>query len=155
MAGCAARDAFRAAHSGELIPPFPSIDPVLGDRTAVTGKLTELPRVTSREWISQGDRTVFVFAQGNDCYVADGEGPGIAGMIRAERRYESLVTPNIQAGYEIVGRILPDPTLVVVQERGMFALRVETGRGHRRRRSSVPGGRSTTTPTGTSRAGGS
>jgi hypothetical protein len=123
-AGAAAREAFVAAHAAELIAPFPSIDPILGDRASVAGKLVELPRITQREWVSQGDRTVFVFAQGEDCYIAE-VGGATERMLLTQRRYEKLVSPQIRSEYEVIGRIGPDPTMALFGEQAFFALRVE------------------------------
>jgi hypothetical protein len=122
--GAAARAAFLAAHAAETIAPFPSIDPILGDRAAVAGKLVELPLITQHEWVSQGDRTVFVFAQGDDCYIAE-MGATLERMLLTGRRYEKLVTPRIATEYEIVGRILPEPAIVFSGQRALFALKVE------------------------------
>jgi hypothetical protein len=123
-AGTAARAAFLAAHAAELIPPFPSIDPILGDRSAVAGKLVELPRITQREWINQGNGSVLVFAQGNDCYVAEVVGSAER-MIVTQRRYETLLRPNLPSQFDVVARIRPDPTAVVLGETAYFALKVD------------------------------
>ena len=123
-AGAQARGAFLAAHAAELIAPFPSIDPILGDRAAVAGKLVELPAITQREWISQGDRTVFIFAQGSDCYIAE-MGGATERMLVTQRRYERIVAPDVTPRYEVIGRIQPEPTMALIGDRALFALRVE------------------------------
>jgi hypothetical protein len=123
-AGATARESFVAAHGADLIAPFPSIDPILGDRSSVAGKLVELPPITQRQWVSQGDRTVFVFAQGEDCYIAEVSG-ATEQMLLTQRRYEKLVSPQIRSEYEVIGRIGPDPTMALDGERAFFALRVE------------------------------
>ena len=124
-AGRAARAAFLEKHTAEMIPAFPAIDHILGNRSAVVSKLVELPPITSREWIEQGPRTWFVFGDGNRYYFAEGEGAAMQQALIAERRYEALVSPDIQANYAVIGRILPEPALVVVNEQGCFGLKAE------------------------------
>lgn len=123
-AGSAARGAFLAAHAADLIAPFPSIDPILDDRSAVAGKLVELPRITQREWINQGNGSVLVFIQGNGGYVAEVVGPAEQ-MILTQRRYERLVRPNIAQQFDVVARVRSDPTLVVYNDTAYFALKVD------------------------------
>jgi hypothetical protein len=125
QAATSARTAWLTAHQSELIPPFPAIDPILGDRAGVAGKLVELPTISQHEWISQGQRTVFVFGQSDQWYFADGSSKPIERMIHAQRRYEAGVSPNIRSDFAVVARVLPEPTLVVYNERGCFGLRVE------------------------------
>jgi hypothetical protein len=124
-AGQVARSAFLTARAADLIPPFPTIDPIKGDRATVAGKLVELPPVTTQDWINQGSTTAFVFAEGDGRYVAEGEGRGIVNLLRAQRRYEELVTPSVQEDYDIIATVLGEPALVVVDATGQFALRVE------------------------------
>lgn len=124
-AGGAARAAFLQAHAAELIPAFPAIDPILGDRAAVTGKLIELPAVTERDWISQGAGTCFLFANGRHCYAADAEGPGVQKLLIAERRFEKAVAPIGRREFRMIARITGEPALIVQGERGVFGLKVE------------------------------
>jgi hypothetical protein len=124
-AGLAARAKFVADHAAELIPAFPSIDPILGDRNKVANKLVELPEITHRAWISQGARTCLVINQGEYWYTVDAEGFGFQRALIAARRYERTVSNMIGSAYAIIGRIDAQPTQVVVNERSYFALKVE------------------------------
>ena len=120
-----ARAAFLKEHAGEMIPPFPSIDPILGDRSKVAGKLVELPTVGSENWIAQGDRTWFTFGQDNEWYFAEGESEATRQILVAQRRYEESVSPDIRAQFSFIGRVLKEPTLVVIDDAGCFGLKVE------------------------------
>ncbi|HKY90863.1 MAG TPA: hypothetical protein VJM11_07475, partial [Nevskiaceae bacterium] len=124
-AGRQARAAFLEANKAQVIPPFPVIDPILGDRASVTGKLVELPTVTERDWISQGAGTCFLFSQGSHCYAANAEGPGVQKLLLAERRYEKLVAPIGRREFRMIARITGEPALIVQNERGIFGLGVE------------------------------
>lgn len=124
-AGEKARADFLQAHAGDVIPPFPAIDPILGDRRAVTGKLVELPGVTERDWISQGARTAFVISDGQRCYAADAEGPGAQNILEAERRYEALIAPAPRREFRFIARVTGEPTLIVQGDSGVFGLKVE------------------------------
>ena len=124
-AGTKARAAFLQPHEKDLIPPFPAIDPVFGDRGEVEGKLTELPRVGTSEWVGQGDGTIFVFRDGQQQYFAAGESPAVEGALRARRRYEQKVTPKVSDRIAFVARITAEPALMVVAGAGLWGLMVE------------------------------
>lgn len=120
-----ARAAFMAAHAGEFLPGFPEVDPVLGDRSGLVGRLVELPVVTAREWIAQGEQTFFVFQQGQYWCFADAQSSPMTRALRAARRYEASVAPDLRAEYAFIGRLRPEPALVVVSGRGQFGLWVD------------------------------
>lgn len=124
-AGREARATFLSRHEAELLPPFPAIDPILGDRLKVAGRLVALPEVSNREWISQGPRTCFVISDGASYYVADAEGEAMQRALLASRRYEGQLGKAADGRYGIIGRILPDPGQVVISDRSYFALKVE------------------------------
>ena len=119
------RQAFLDAHAAEVIAAFPSINPVLGDRAAVAGKLVQLPLIRNRDWISQGPSSCLVFNQGSDWYVADGESPALQKALQARGRFEQALGASVREDFEVIGRIAPDAALVVVEGRGRFALKVE------------------------------
>lgn len=124
-AGRAAREAFAAARAAELVPPFPSVDPILGDRSKFAGKLVELPEIGNREWISQGARSCLVWNRGDDWYTVDAEGDAFQKALFARARYQRTVTEAIGATYAVIGRVRTEPTQVVVADRGYFAFAVE------------------------------
>jgi hypothetical protein len=119
------RQAFLDARVAEVIAAFPSINPVLGDRAAVAGRLVQLPLIRNRDWISQGPGSCLVFNQGNDWYVADGESRALQKALRARSRFEQALGASVREEFEVIGRIAPDAALVVVEGRGRFALKVE------------------------------
>jgi len=124
-AGQAARTAFVAARAAELVPPFPSVDPLLGDRGKFAGKLVELPEIGNREWISQGARSCLVWNLGEDWYTVAAEGDEFQKALHARARYQQTVSEALPASFSVIGRVLSDPTQVVVGDRSHFAFVVE------------------------------
>jgi hypothetical protein len=124
--GHAAWDAFVAAHAESTVPTFPAIDPISGDRSSVAGKAVVLPPFGNSNWISEADHTYFTFGNQNDgWYIADAEAPAAQQMLDAAERYRKFVSPSLPSEFAVIGRILPNPRLVVVDGRGEFGLQVE------------------------------
>ncbi len=124
--GQAAWNAFTAAHAPDTISAFPAIDPISGDRTSVAGKLVVLPPIGNSNWISEAHHTYFTFGNENDgWYIADAEAPGAQQMLEAAERYRKFVSPSLPNQFTIIGRILPNPRLVVVDGRGEFGLQID------------------------------
>lgn len=124
-AGKKARESFLAAHAAEILPNLPQLDPILDDRSAITGKLVQMPRATNREWISQGTTTYFIFNQGNAWFFADAQAPSVQSILEARLRYTKDVDADVRAEFNFIARIEDIPALVVVNERGRFGLRVD------------------------------
>lgn len=124
-AGQAARTAFLEVHEKDVIPPFPAIDPVFGNKRDVEGKLTELPTVGNQQWIAQGEGTIFVFNQGDQYYFAAGESAATEAMLQARLRYEQRVMPVGGSDFAMVGRITARTALMVVGRRAVWGLMVE------------------------------
>lgn len=121
-----AREAFLAAHAKELIEPFPAVDPVRGDRSKVTGKLVALPEIFNRDWVMEADHCYL--ASGDSSrghYFIDCELPSMARLYGARHRYEKLVAPRLAESYTVIGRILPDPKLLVARSRATPGLQVD------------------------------
>jgi hypothetical protein len=117
---------FVGAHEAETIAAFPAVDPLEGDIGSVAGRCVVLPPIEGRDWIPEAGHNYF--AVGNDgdgWYFADAESPASFRMLRAARRYERLVAPDLPPSYAVIGRILPDPRLLVMQDRGRFGLQFE------------------------------
>ena len=122
----AAWEAWRSARAGDIIPAFPAPDPIKADIRPSVGKIVVLPAIHNRDWIPEGGHNYL--AAGDDYqgwYFIDAETEPVYRMLRASRRYERLVSPNIRATYEIAGRVLPQPRVLVMNGRGRFGLQIE------------------------------
>jgi hypothetical protein len=124
-AGHQARAAFLEAHAAELLNALPSLDPILDDRSAVVGKLVEMPTIGNRDWINQGPTTYFVFNDGNSWFFTDAESPSAQRILLARSRYSRDVDPDVRAEFRFIARIEDTPSLIVVNEQGRFGLRVD------------------------------
>lgn len=118
-------DAFLQAKQAETIPPFPGVDPINGDLSTVVGKYVVLPPIGYRDWINEAGHNWLGSSEGHTWYFADTEAPAAQRMLLAVRRYRRLVAPNIREDYALVCRVLPNPRLLIVQERGAFGMEVE------------------------------
>ncbi len=110
----------------ETIATFPAVDPLSGDIASAVGKCVVLPPVENRDWIPEAGHNYF--AKGDDgqgWYFVDAESEPAFRMLRAAERYRGLVWPNLPAAYTIIGRVLADPRLLVMQDRGRFGLQLE------------------------------
>lgn len=122
----AAWDAFMKANASLIIPAFPAIDPITGNRKSIVGKLVLLPEIGNSNWVSEANRTWFTFGSQTDgWYIADAESPAALQMLLAAERYRKFVSPNLPSQFVIIARILPNPRLVVIDGRGEFGMQVE------------------------------
>lgn len=122
----AAWAAWLAARPDAIVEPFPAPNPVKADITPLVGKVVLLPQIHNRNWIPEGGHNFL--AAGDDYqgwYFVDAETEPVYRMLRASRRYERLVSPDIRAIYQIAGRVLATPRVVVMNERGRFGLEIE------------------------------
>jgi len=125
-AGRRAREAFLSAHAAERIEPFPAIDPVRGDRARVAGKLVVLPPIPTRDWIAEAGHGYLVSGDHTrGFYFVDVETAPVERMLAARERYRKLVTPNIEETFSIIGRIRPDPKMLVIDGRAATGFSVE------------------------------
>ena len=118
--------AFRAGIAATAIEPFPAVHPIRGDLASVVGRHVLLPPLRNRDWVSEAGHTWF--AAGSDYdgwYFADGDGDPAGLMLRALRRYRRKVAPNIDETYQLVGRIGPDPRLLVINDVSHFGLQID------------------------------
>lgn len=109
-----------------IVPPFPAVHPVHGDRASVIGRYVVLPPLRNRDWVGEAGRTWFV-AGGRDLgwYFADAEGPEAVRMLDALARFRRLVMPNPDETWQIIGQVQPEPGQLVVGDRAWFGLRVK------------------------------
>jgi hypothetical protein len=124
-AGRIAREAFLKKHAANFIPCLPNLNPIADDLGPVEGKLIDLPMVTHRQWISQGSRTYLYFNVGNQWCFADTNKPGMQHILIAGRKYEKRVSPLIRSEYTIIGKILRQPSMVVINERVQVGFTIE------------------------------
>jgi len=121
-----ARAAFMKAHAAELIEPFPAIDPIRDDRSKVAGKLIALPAISNRDWVMEADRCYMTSGQqGQGWYFIACDQPAMKRLMGARHRYQKVVTPTLAESYSIVGRIVPEPKMLVLRGRPTTGLRVE------------------------------
>jgi hypothetical protein len=117
--------AFLAAHDGKVLHEIPSIDPLRDDRSAVSGKLVVLPPIPPAQWVVSVDRS-FLWSEQNRTWIfVPADAPGMRRAFLAQQRYKRLVTPRIRDTYAVVGRVLPDPRMVVMGGAGVAGFEVE------------------------------
>lgn len=122
----AAWTAFKERHQANLIATFPAVHPTRGDINAVKGKVVVLPPLGNRDYLVDSGRTFFAAGSSYDgWYFLNAEAEAAEAMLRAQRRYERLVGPNLNARWELVARITGNPRLAVVNDRAEFGLELE------------------------------
>ncbi|HEV8595043.1 MAG TPA: hypothetical protein VGR51_05890 [Thermoplasmata archaeon] len=125
-AGKRTREAFLAKLAPETIAPFPAVDPIHGDRSKVAGKVVVLPTLTNRDWVMQSGRAwLAAGSDGDGWYFLDTTTPAFRRVSDAGWRYGLSVSPNIHETYSVIGRILPDPKMLVREGRAIPGLALE------------------------------
>jgi hypothetical protein len=115
----------QARIAAERMEPFPTIDPVFGDRASVAGKVVVLPPLTGRDVIIEANRVWNVAGDPRrGHYFVDRQGPAMQRMFDTEFRYKRTVTGRIKDERTIIGRIGPDPLLLVRDNRAVYGLEV-------------------------------
>ncbi len=121
-----AREAFLASVTAEQIEPFPAIDPIRGDRASVAGKIVALPVLENRDWTMDGGRAWLVAGSPQDgWYFVDTQSPGMRSAFDAMWRYQKKVAPNIRETHQVIGRIGPNPKMLVKAGAAITGLLVE------------------------------
>jgi hypothetical protein len=124
--GAKAREAMLAKLKPETIEPFPTIDPIRGDRASVAGKVVVLPNITKREWVAEGGRIWFSFGDARrGHYFMSLRSPAAGRMFDAQYRYQLAVSPRVPEGHLIIGRISSDPAMLVVNDKAITGLQIE------------------------------
>lgn len=124
--GPAARDAFVASQGTAVIPPFPAVDPMRGDRASVAGKVVVLPPLTDTDWTT--DVTSQWMVAGNDTdgrYLVQADSPLMRKAFDAMWRYKKQVAADLPETHEIIGRIGPNPRMVVKNGVAVTGLEIE------------------------------
>ena len=117
--------AYLAAHDSELLHEIPSVDPLRGDRKAVSGKLVGLPAIPPSQWVVSVDRSFLWSEQNRTWFFVPADAPDMRRAFLAQQRYKRLVTPRIRDTYALVGRVLQDPRMVVMGGRGVAGFEVQ------------------------------
>jgi hypothetical protein len=121
-----AREAFVAERKKDLIEPFPAVDPIDGDIAKVKGKIVILPKMTNRDWISEGGHGYLVAGdRSRGYYFVDSRTPAMVRVLTAGYRYQELVSPKLDETYTLIGRITGDPSLRYLGDFAVTGLDVE------------------------------
>ena len=110
----AAREAFLKSIAAQTIEPFPSIDPIRGDRASVAGKIVRLPPLRNRDWVMDAGRSWLTVRRSDGCYFVDTESPRMRRAFLAGWRYQKAVAPSHDETYEVIGRIGPNPKMLAI-----------------------------------------
>lgn len=114
--GDAAWTAFLAAHG--VVEALPKLDLVRDDRAALAGKVIALPGLTWSQSVKDGDRSVFVAAHsGYHCYVVANQ-PSMQRFWSRVGEYQARVEPRVPEMYDVIGRVSPSTSLVVMPREG-------------------------------------
>ncbi len=123
--GKRAREVFLAGLGQDRLETLPKIDLLGADRDRIIGKVLVLPPIPPRNWVTEATHNWFAAQIGPvHCFV-DTQRAAAQRMQIAARRYTRRVTPNLREDYAIIGRIKPEPRLVIVNGRGLIGLELE------------------------------
>ncbi len=108
--GGEARKAFVAKSGAVLLDSLPPVDPIRGDRKAITGKVVEIP---GTEMIAQAGHGWYwaQTAEGSG-YLIDSESRALINIYRAVERFKQAVIPDVNDRHEFIGKIVGTPTMV-------------------------------------------
>jgi hypothetical protein len=124
-AGKAAREAFLAGLTADLIAEPPNPELLIAEPEKWAGKLIALPPIRPRDWLTEATHNWFAAQLGSTWCVVDTESDAAQRMQLATRRYTQRVTPNLAEDYAILGRIMPQARLVMAQGRAVVCLELE------------------------------
>jgi hypothetical protein len=80
----------------ETIPPFPAVDPTVGQVAPLKGKAVVLPPLGNAQWVSDSNHGWFCAGSPQDgWYFIDAESPAAEAMLRARDRYGKIVDPGL------------------------------------------------------------
>ncbi len=124
-ASTAAFQAMQKKLEKDTIAPFPAVNP-LEDRSKVVGKVVLLPVIKPSDWVSEGDR----------CYLRSGDAQRgfyfvacqskiMQRVFEAQDRYQRTVNPDFLENYTILGRILDEPKMLVINDQAATGLMLE------------------------------
>ena len=123
--GADAWKGYLAARDGEVLTDIPSVDPMRGDSSVLSGKLVKLPAIPPTQWVVSVDRNFLSSEQNRTWFFVPADAPGMRKVFLAQQRYKRLVSPRIRDSYAVIGRVLPDPRMVVTGGRAVAGFDVE------------------------------
>jgi hypothetical protein len=106
-------DGFQAAHAHEIIAVPQKLDLSAGDVKKYAGKLVRLPPASPDGWISNSGVIMVSWFENGGWVFSQLEAPALTLLWQAQLRYRRNISPNIADVFETVGRILPEPRMVV------------------------------------------
>jgi hypothetical protein len=95
------------------------------DRAKVAGKLVALPRLQNRDWFNEGGKAWLCAEETAGLYFIDGESPQMMKIFEAAWRYRKSVSPALAESYSVIGRIGPNPKMLVRRDRPLTGFLVE------------------------------
>jgi hypothetical protein len=116
---------FLAQRAADLVGASVSIDPIRGDRSQVSGKLVALPPIAPSQWVVSINRNFLSSEQNGVWYFVPTDSPGMQRSFVALQRYKRYVSPKIRDEFAVIGRILPDPRMMIVRGRGVAGFELE------------------------------
>lgn len=124
--GSAARDAFVSGLGTSVIPAFPAVDAMRGDRDSVAGKIVALPPLSDTDWTTDVLSQWMVAGNATDgYYLVQADSPMMRKAFDVMWRYKKQVDADLQETHEIVGRIGPNPRMVVKNGVAITGLEIE------------------------------
>jgi hypothetical protein len=121
-----ARKTLLQSLSKTIIEAFPTVDPINSDRSKVLGKIVVLPVISQRDWISEpGGCYLASGSQDRGYYFLACNHPAMRRMFEAANRYQRAVSPELQENYAVVGRILANPKMLIVNGQATVGLSLE------------------------------
>jgi hypothetical protein len=93
------------------IESLPEVDPLHGDRNSIAGKVVTLPQ-SLQEIAEAGHGWFAAHGSGQSIFLVDSRAPQFVAIYRAMERFKRLVVPNLEASFELIGKITDRPTMV-------------------------------------------
>jgi hypothetical protein len=124
-AAAAAWQAFRDRRAAEIVPAFPSVNPLREDSSKLAGKLVVLPPIAPRDWLVSVGATYLAASQNGYWYFAPLASPAMRRLFSALVRYRRFVSPDIREEIAFVGRILPEPRMMAARGLTVAGLEIE------------------------------
>jgi hypothetical protein len=110
----AARAEFVRAHSDDMMPDSPIPDPMsMEARERAAGKLVTPKQFRNSDWFNEGGKAWLCSGSPEAAYFVDAGSPSMRRMFDAAWRYSKLVSAKLPEVYSVIGRIGPNPKMLV------------------------------------------
>ena len=104
------RDELVAKLGAVPIDSLPAVDPLYGDRKSIADKIVTLPQPL--EEIAEAGHGWFVAqGSGRSIFLVDSCAPQFIAIYRAMERFKRLVVPDLEASFELIGKVTERPTM--------------------------------------------